>query len=266
MNTWNKSITRSSIVILLILFVFTGCASTSGDLDDPWENTNRSIQGFNDDFDETIMKPLAKGYIFTTPEPVSRGISNFFSNIDDLGVTINDLLQFKLLQAGNDMSRFFINTTVGIAGFMDIATELDLPKHNEDFDQTLAVWGVPSGPYLVLPFWGPSSPRGIAGLMGDALLDPLNYTVFFGFGANLASTVADVVNVTDTRAGFMTSEKIVSEAAIDRYDFLKGSYQQRRNYLIYDGNVPEGNDFLELDTEFEDPANYKLELLPPTEE
>ncbi len=252
-----------------MMSILTGCTSNPKNPEDPWEDWNRGTQEFNDAFDKTIMKPLAKGYLFTAPEPVDRGVTNFFSNIDDIGVSINSLLQFKLLQAGMDLSRFVINTTVGIVGVMDIASDLDLPKHNEDFGQTLAVWGVPSGPYLVLPFWGPSSPRGTAGLMGDAFMDPLNYTLFASFAVSAASTMADVVDATDRRAGYMTSEKIVNEAAVDRYSFIKSSYLQYREFLVNDSQVDEDDDVLFDEYMYDDAVDaesgYKLDLYPPVE-
>jgi len=128
----------------------------------------------------------------------------------------------------------------------------DLEKHNEDFDQTLGVWGVPLGPYVVLPFWGPSSPRGIFGLLGDALMDPLSYTFLFGGTAVAVATVgAGVLDVTDTRAGLLLAGKIIDETAIDRYDFIKAAYRQRREYLVKDGNVPEQSDGFEFDEGFD---------------
>jgi phospholipid-binding lipoprotein MlaA len=262
MSIGNKFCTRTLINSLLLLSVLNGCASTPENSEDPWETWNRGTQEFNDDFDDTIMKPIAKGYLFTTPEPINRGITNFFNNIDDIGVTINDLLQFKIIQAGMDISRFLVNTTAGIAGVMDIATLINLPKHNEDFEQTLGVWGVPSGPYLVLPFWGPSSPRGMAGLVGDALMYPLNYTIFASFALSATGTVADVINVTDQRAGFMTTEKIVNEAALNRYDFIKSSYLQRREYLINDGKE-EDDDLFETDIDFDDEVVHELKISSP---
>jgi len=227
-----------------MISVLTGCASTPTNIDDPWENMNRSTMQFNDDFDEAILQPLAKGYLFTTPEFIDVGITNFFSNIADIGVSINDLLQLKFIQGGMDFSRFLVNSTVGVAGFIDVATDIDLPKHNEDFGQTLGVWGVPSGPYLVLPFWGPSSPRGTAGLIGDAALYPLTYTVFYGFAVNAAGTFADVINKTDQRAGLMMTEKFINEAAINRYEFIRNSYLQHREHLVNDGKESEGDDLL----------------------
>lgn len=271
-----KSLYSLSATLLLAVFL-AGCASApnhSDDSDDPWESWNRKTQRFNDQVDAYILKPMANGYLSITSEPVDRGVSNFFSNIDDIGVMINNLLQFKLLHAGMDMGRFLVNTTAGVVGIFDVASMVNLPKHNEDFDQTLAVWGVPSGPYLVLPFWGPSSPRGVFGLLGDALTDPLNYTLVAGTVAGLASSASDVVDVTDKRAGLMTTEKIVDEAAIDRYAFIKQSYVQHRNYLIFDGNLPEEDDLFELELADMEPEQeveagyegHKLELSSPAAE
>lgn len=242
MNLRNKC--KLKLVNILMISILAGCASTPENIDDPWENMNRSTQQFNDDFDETILKPLAKSYLFTTSEFIDVGITNFFSNIADIGVSINDLLQLKFFQGGMDFSRFLVNSTVGVGGFIDVATEIDLPKHNEDFGQTLGVWGVPSGPYLVLPFWGPSSPRGTAGLIGDAALDPLTYTVFAGFAVSAAGTVADIIDTTDQRAGLMMTETFIDEAAINRYEFIKNSYLQHREHLINDGKEIAGDDLL----------------------
>jgi phospholipid-binding lipoprotein MlaA len=223
----------------------SGCSTTpkTHDKNDPWENWNRDVHGFNKDFDDTILKPLAKGYQAITPNPIDEGITNVFSNLNDIGVTINDFLQFKFLQGGMDASRFLINTTAGVVGIFDVAKMIDLPKHDEDFGQTLGVWGVPSGSYMVLPFIGASSPRETVGLIGDALFNPLTYVSFVGgFAANAASAAATGVDITDTRSDLMSSEKIIDEASVDRYDFVKNSYKQRREFLIYDGNPPEEND------------------------
>ena len=219
----------------------SGCSTAPTETKlDPWQGWNRDVHGFNQDFDEAVLKPLAKGYQEAVPNPVDESITNIFSNINDIGVTINDFLQFKFTQGGMDASRFLINTTAGLVGIFDVAKEIDLPKHNEDFGQTLGYWGVPSGNYMVLPFLGASSPRDAAGLLGDALLNPLTYVSFFGgFAANAATAAATAVDVTDTRSDLMSSEKIVNEAAVDRYDFIKNAYIQRREYLVYDGNPPE---------------------------
>lgn len=233
---------------LVFATLLCGCVTNPIDPDDPWEDWNRSVDSFNDTVDKAIMKPIAQGYVWTTPESIDIGVTNFFNNIQDIGVTLNDLLQFKFMQAGMDSCRFLINTTAGIVGVIDVATMLDLEKHIEDFDQTLGVWGIPAGPYLIIPFWGPSSSRGVFGLIGDVLMDPLTYTFFLGGGAVSAATLgAAALDATDSRAALLLSEKVVEETAVDRYDFIKSSYRQRREYLIRDGQVPESEK--EFDTD-----------------
>lgn len=227
-----------------IFSLLGGCATTSSAPGDPLEDWNRGVQSFNDKFDQYAMKPVAKGYNWIMPDFIDQGVSNFFSNINDIAVAVNDLLQFKLEQTGMDGSRFLVNSTAGLGGLFDVASMIDLPKHHEDFDQTLGVWGVPTGPYLVLPLLGPSSPRGVTGLVGDAALNPATYV---GFGAfpgldnaveTAISTGMYVLNAVDKRADNLATEKVVSEAAsVDRYEFIKNAYFQRRSYLVNDGNV-----------------------------
>jgi phospholipid-binding lipoprotein MlaA len=244
--------TRLIVSTLVISSVLGGCASTPKvDEKDPWQSWNRGAQGFNDGLDKKILKPVAKGYASVTPKFVNDGVTNFFSNLKDIGVFVNDFMQLKVSQGGMDASRFLINTTAGVGGFVDVATMVDLPKHNEDFGQTLGFWGVPTGNYLVVPFMGPSSPREVVGAVGDALLNPLTYTfVFAGSGAAVSAINAGArtVDVVDTRADLIPTEKILDEAAVDRYDFIKNSYQQRREHLVHDGNVPE-EDELQLEDE-----------------
>lgn len=243
-TAFHKPLLFSSLVISITL---AGCASTTTThdelKDDPWTGWNHGTQTFNDHLDKAIIKPLAQGYEWITPTFVNEGITNFFSNINDVGVTINDLLQFKVTQSCMDASRFLINTTAGVAGFIDVADMVNLPKHKEDFGQTLGFWGVPSGNYLVLPFFGPSSPRDTVGLIGDALFNPLTYvSVFGGAAINAATAGAKLVDVTDQRDHLMTTEKIIDEGSVDRYDFIKNSYQQNREYYIHDGEPFESSD------------------------
>jgi phospholipid-binding lipoprotein MlaA len=237
----NTRLLMSSLVISTLL---GGCASSSAPVNelDPWEGWNRGTQEFNDGLDRNIIKPVAKGYQWITPKFVNDGITNFFSNMNDIGVTLNDFMQLKLTQGGMDASRFLINTTAGVAGFVDVAKMIDLPKHNEDFGQTLGFWGVPSGNYLVMPFMGASSPRDVVGAIGDALMNPLTYTFAVAGGGVAVSAVnagAKSVDVADTRADLITTEKIVDEASVDRYSFIKNAYQQRREHLVHDGNEPD---------------------------
>ncbi len=234
--------------VSLAFFTFlSGCATTNN-ANDPLESWNRGVQSFNDGFDDYAMKPVAKGYNWIMPEFADQGVSNFFSNINDIAVTINDLLQFKLAQTGMDGSRFLINSTAGLGGLIDVAAMIDLPKHHEDFDQTLGVWGVPAGPYFVLPLLGPSSPRGVTGLIGDAAMNPATYVgfgAFPGMSSGLEAAISSgmyVLNAVDKRADNLATEKVVSEAAsVDRYEFIKNAYFQRRNFLVNDGNLPEGD-------------------------
>jgi len=235
---------------VLVMHLLTGCATTpAADPQDPWENWNRGVQSFNDGVDDYVMKPVAKGYRWLTPDFVDQAVTNFFSNIADIRVTINDALQGKFQQGAEDGARFLVNTTVGLVGFIDVASEIDLQKHKEDFDQTLGVWGVPTGPYLVLPFLGPSSPRGVFGLVGDTAMNPISYTGAYLYPAMTSRAVAGglgALNAADLRADNLETEKIASEAALDRYAFFRGAYLSQRNYLVHDGNVP-AEDILDLE-------------------
>ncbi|MFO1419148.1 MAG: VacJ family lipoprotein [Methylotetracoccus sp.] len=233
----------------MLVLALAGCASSAktGDPRDPLESWNRDVQSFNDGLDDYFMKPVAKGYQWITPSFVDKGITNFYSNVDDIAVFANDLLQFKLLQGGKDAGRFLLNTTVGLGGFVDVASKLDLPKHNEDLDQTLGAWGVPTGPYLVLPFLGPSSPRGVAGIAGNTVSNPINWITptAIPFGTGVLFTV-------DTRADLLSASKIADEASVDRYEFIRNAYFQQRNYLVYDGAPPMDEDLeREMDLELE---------------
>lgn len=230
-----------------LLLVLNGCSGTvqtsKADSYDPWQNWNRKTQKFNDGVDEAILKPLARGYQRITPEKVDESVTNFFNNINDINVFINDFLQLKFKQGTMDSSRFVLNSTFGVAGAFDVATTVDFIKHNEDFGQTLGFWGMPAGPYWVIPLFGPSSPRDALGLLGDALLDPLTYISFFGgVYTNAAILGSEVLDVTDRRAGLMATEKIINEGSVDRYEFIKSTYQQRREYLIHDGHPLEEDD------------------------
>lgn len=257
-----KTITKWAVLGLASMM--TACASTAPkDERDPWEGFNRNMQSFNDNLDDYVMKPVAKGYQWITPSFVDRGITNFFSNIGDIGVTLNDFMQLKLAQGGQDSARFLVNTTAGVAGFIDVASMIDLQKHNEDFDQTLGYWGTPTGPYLVLPFFGPSSPRGVGGLVGDAAMNPISY-LDLGLSTGLATAVSGglfATNAVDLRADNLTSEKIATEAAVDRYDFFKNAYLQQREYLVHDGKIPQDKEHEEY--HFDIDEEMDKELAPP---
>jgi phospholipid-binding lipoprotein MlaA len=238
---------------ICLLSILNGCALSTKDSRDPLENWNRGVQSFNDKLDDYALKPVAKGYKFIMPTFANTGVTNFFNNLDDIGVTLNDFMQFKFQQGGQDGARFIVNSVAGIGGLIDVAEKIELPKHHEDFDQTLGVWGVQTGPYLVLPLLGPNSLRGVGGVVGDTAMNPVAYIdsglitgAFFNKG--YMSTTLSALKIIDLRADLLSTEKIANEAAVDRYDFFKNSYFQRRNYLINDGNVKEDDlDFDESD-------------------
>lgn len=231
------------MLTLLLFGLLSGCASVheppaagyTTQESDPYERFNRSMYAFNDALDRAVMKPVAEGYQKIAPKPVNTGITNFFSNLDDFVVLFNDLLQLKWQQAGMDFSRITWNSTVGILGLIDVATPMNLPKHNEDFGQTLGHWGVGSGPYLVLPIIGPSSLRDGPSLLVDWQIDPL-----VGIGDPDESTRWGLLAVKyiDIRADLLRASTVLEQAALDEYIFLRESYRQRRENLVYDGNPP----------------------------
>jgi phospholipid-binding lipoprotein MlaA len=220
----------------VLLLIVGGCASVPDeyrDPRDPLERYNRGMHEFNRAVDKAVLKPVAKGYKAITPEPVDRGITNFFNNIADVTSAANNLLQFKLSRAGSDVGRVVVNSTVGILGFFDVATNMGLPSYKEDFGQTLGYWGGEPSPYLVLPFLGPSTLRDTIGLAGDALTSPL-----FSVEKNRVYWGLVAVDVIDTRADLLTAGTILEEAAVDPYIFLRDAYLQRRRSQIFDGNPP----------------------------
>jgi phospholipid-binding lipoprotein MlaA len=222
--------------LILFLVLVGGCASVPGeyrDPADPLEPYNRDMFKFNKAVDDAIMKPVAKGYKAITPEAVDRGITNFFNNIADVTSAVNNLLQFKLSRAGSDVGRLAINTTVGVLGFFDVATNMGLPSYKEDFGQTFGYWGDVDSPYLVLPFWGPSTLRDTVGLGGDAVVSPL-----FSLKENRVYWGLIALDAVDTRADLLTAGKILEEAAVDPYIFIRDAYLQRRRDQIFDGRPP----------------------------
>ena len=239
--------TNTMLNIFGAAVLLSGCATTPvADSQDPWEGWNRKVQTFNDRFDDYLMKPVARGYRWITPSFVDTGVSNFFGNIGEVRVLINNALQGKLLMAGMDGARFLVNSTAGLGGLFDVASEIDLPRHKEDFDQTLGYWGVEPGPYLVLPFLGPSSPRGVFGLLGDTAMNPISYTGLYFTSAWTSRAVSGglgALNAADLRADNLENEKIASEAALDRYAFFRAAYISQRHYLVHDGNVPPEEEF-----------------------
>ena len=210
--------------------LLSACATTGvGSARDPLEPLNRAIFGFNETFDQALLKPVAQGYRAALPEMVRAGVTNFFSNIGDVWIAANNLLQGKPESALQDVMRVAINTVIGLGGLIDVASDAGLDKHNEDFGQTLGRWGVGSGPYLVLPFLGPSNFRDGIALVGvDTAVDPVwnidhiptRNTLYSGRAVNARSDALDAVSV-------------IEAAALDKYRFVRDSYLQRRRSLRY---------------------------------
>lgn len=222
-----KKIVLLLVGVMLSTHVF---AEASGNPDDPWEGFNRKMFAFNDTVDTYTLKPVAKGYKAITPDPVERGISRMFSNVGEVVNVVNDLLQGKFRQAGNDTGRFVINTTIGLVGFFDVADHFGLPKNDgEDFGQTLGVWGVDSGPYLVLPLFGPSTVRDGPARIVDRFINPINEIDHVPTRNQIYG--AEVIS---TRADLLEAEKFVRG---ERYSFIRDAYLQRRQFLLSDGGV-----------------------------
>ncbi len=217
-----------------------GCA-TNGDPRDPLEPMNRAIYQFNDGLDQLLIKPAAELYTGRMiPEFVRTGLRNFFSNINDVIVAVNDLLQGKFEDAGNDVGRIVINSTAGILGFRDVATDAGLPKNQEDFGQTLGVWGFGDGAYIVLPILGPSSVRDTVGWVGDIYTWPITYVK----PHHTRNTIA-AVRFVGIRADLLAASKVLEAAALDPYIFVRDAYLQRRRNLVFDGRPPREEEDLE---------------------
>ncbi|MFO1424712.1 MAG: VacJ family lipoprotein [Candidatus Competibacteraceae bacterium] len=237
---------RRCLPTITAIALLVGCASTpelSDDDADPLESYNRAMFAFNDAVDKALFKPVAKVYRRVLPEPVTTSIGNFFSNLNDVVVLVNDLLQFKLHLAAMDSSRIVFNTTFGVAGLFDVASRMELPKHNEDFGQTLGVWGFGEGPYLVLPLLGPSTARDTVGLVGNFFTNPITW-------ATDSDAVAwglwglDLIN---RRSSLLRIERALADDQIEPYSFQRSAYLQMRRNLVYDGNPPKPDFKLEVE-------------------
>jgi len=217
----------------LVLLAAAGCSTIATDPRDPFEGFNRAMYAFNDGLDEVAVKPVSRAYKAVAPEPLRGMVRNFFSNIDDIFNGLNNLLQGKPLDAVTDWARFTFNTVFGVFGINDVASDMGLEKHNEDFGQTFAVWGVGDGPYLVLPFFGPYTLRDSGGLVLDWELDPVVRARPIALRNSLIGT-----RFVSKRTDLLDASRVMDEAALDRYVFLRDAYLQRRRNLIYDGNPP----------------------------
>ncbi|SOY89726.1 MlaA family lipoprotein [Cupriavidus taiwanensis] len=235
-----------------------GCATgPTANPKDPLEPFNREVSKINEDFDKGILRPVAELYADYMPTPVQRAVENFFSNVSDVYSAVNNLLQGKPTRAAEDTMRVAMNTVLGIGGLIDIATPAGLPKYKEDFGQTLGVWGVPAGPYLVLPLFGPSTFRDTAGMLVDRQADPSAYF----YPVSLRNSLVGV-RIVAGRAQLLGASSLLEQAALDKYSFLRDSYLQRRQYLIYDGNPPVSDDEAEAEGAAPAPAATDASAVP----
>ncbi|MFZ2852922.1 MAG: VacJ family lipoprotein [Rhodocyclaceae bacterium] len=218
----------------LVAALTSGCATTANNHNpkDPYEGFNRAMFVVNEGID-VVVKPVAEGYDAAAPLPVKAAVGNFFGNIWDAWTAVNNLAQGKGEQGLSDIGRVLINTTIGIGGAFDIASEMGLEKHAEDFGQTLAVWGVDDGPYFYWPIIGPRTTRDTLGWGVDTYIDPV-----WGVSDIPVRNTLVGVRFVDVRASLLASDKVVEEAAFDKYNYIRDAYLQHRRSEVYDGNPP----------------------------
>ena len=228
------------LVLVSIAAALAGCTTIQdarggpGQRLDPWEKWNRKVFNFNDDLDKAVLKPVATAYSNIVPQTVRRGVGNFFGNFADAWSAVNNILQGKFTAASEDATRVGANTLFGLFGILDVASEMGLEHHYEDFGQTLGRYGVGAGAYVMLPILGPSTVRDTAALPLDRLASPPAF--FNGTGTQLGLTALQIVN---TRSGLLGATRVIDDIALDRYTFVRDAYLQRRRSLVFDGDVPE---------------------------
>lgn len=221
------------LLAVATMLTFVGCASTSSPNADPWEGFNRGSFAVNEAIDKAVLTPAAKGYQAVTPKFVRSGVSNAFSNVGDVGTGVNNLLQGKPGSALSDLGRVLVNSTLGILGLFDVASPMGLDKNNEDFGQTLGKWGVGSGPYVVLPLLGPSTLRDSVGRVPD------RYTSYGRYLEHVPTrNTVQGVDIIRIREELLATGKTLDEASLDKYQFLRDAFLQRRLNQVHDGKVP----------------------------
>lgn len=225
---------RQLLCVAIVVFA-SGCATTGAhDERDPFEGFNRHVYSFNETMDEILFDHVGTFYRAITPDFVDKGISNFFSNLNDISVVANDILQLKIGQAYLDTARFIFNSTLGFLGFVDVSTKMGLEKHDEDFGQTLGHWGVGSGPYLMVPLMGPATVRDATGFIVDrTVLSPITYLESDELRAGLLT-----LNYVDVKSDLLSATNLIGDAALDEYEFIKNAYFDRRNSQINGGSLP----------------------------
>jgi len=230
-----QSKSKLFVLVWCVSLLMSGCATgPNANPKDPLEPMNRKISVFNDTVDENVTKPLAKGYRDYTPQFVQTGVHNFFNNLSDVRSTLNSGLQLKGKETAESFMRVVVNTVFGIYGLFDVATEIKLQRHSEDFGQTLGFWGVGNGPYLVLPLFGPSTLRDTAGFSVDTSTDAVH-----AIDDVPTRNQITALRLVDKRAGLLDAANLLEQASIDKYSFTRDAYLQYRRSQIYDGNPPE---------------------------
>jgi len=226
-----------SAAALAAAVLLSGCATTGGRADDPFEASNRVMFKINEPLVEYIAKPVAQLYVDVTPSFFRTAVTNYVNNIDDLFSIVNDLLQGKWDKMGNDMARVMINSAFGLAGLIDIASDAGIPRGMEDFGQTFGYWGIPQGPYLFIPLWGPTTVRDGTGSILRLVWSPTNEIP----NVAVRNVVYGLVTVNEA-PGAVDAMKLVDQASLDPYTFVRRSYLQRREYLVHDGKPPPEKD------------------------
>ena len=220
---------------VLTFLMLSGCATVhSPDARDPWESMNRSVFSFNDKLDRIVLKPVASAYRNVVPDALQKGVRNFFGNLDDVWSAVNNALAGRRQETGDSIGRVVVNSTVGILGVLDVASDMKIPRHKADFGTTLGRWGVKPGPYVVLPVLGPATLREVAALPVDY---KANLTNQFTEAATRDTLTA--LNIVSTRARSVGATDTADGAALDAYSFIRDAYLQRQRYVQYDGNPPE---------------------------
>lgn len=230
-----KRNSMSWVIAMLCAMAAIGAAHAQAN--DPLEPVNRVIFNINDTLDRIVVRPVAQAYVDVVPRLVRTGVSNVFGNLSDAFSAVNNLLQGKKEPFGSDLARVMVNSTFGLGGIFDIASEANIEKYNEDFGQTLGWWGVGAGPYLVLPLLGPSNLRDATGLVAHGLLDPVNRVTP---SVNQYELIG--ARALDGRAGLLGTDNLIQGAALDKYTFIRSAYTQRRRSLVYDGKPPKDDD------------------------
>jgi len=232
-SSFFKAFHRMALLVALLLL--QACATVSSpDRRDPLESMNRSVFEFNDTLDRVLMKPVATVYRDVTPSWIRKGVTNFFNNLEDVWSIVNNALQLRGQDTGDSIARVMVNSTVGLLGLVDVASDLNVERHSANFGLTLGRWGMQSGPYLVLPLLGPSTLRDTAALSVDWQGNVLNTVDDSATRNGLTAT-----NIVNLRATYLSAGSIVDGAALDKYSFMREAYLQRRRSQVFDGDPPE---------------------------